>query len=47
MATFVKFNSFAEALAEKAQRNGLTVDQLIERTAPRIYEHFFDLVART
>lgn len=35
-----------EALAEKASRNGLTVDQLVERTAPRIYEQFFDLVAR-
>lgn len=36
-----------EALAEKAARNGLTVEQLVERTAPRIYEQFFDLVART
>ena len=35
-----------EALAEKATRNGLSVDQLVERTAPRIYEHFFDLIAR-
>ena len=35
-----------EALAEKAARNSLTVDQLVERTAPRIYEQFFDLVAR-
>lgn len=35
-----------EALAEKAARNSLTVQQLVERTAPRIYEHFFDLVAR-
>ncbi|MGH7418837.1 MAG: hypothetical protein ACREKB_13785 [Candidatus Rokuibacteriota bacterium] len=35
-----------EALAEKAARNSLTVEQLVERTAPRIYEHFFDLIAR-
>lgn len=35
-----------EALAEKAARQGLTVEQLVERTAPRIYEQFFDLVAR-
>jgi hypothetical protein len=35
-----------EALQEKASRQGLTVDQLVERTAPRIYEQFFDLVAR-
>lgn len=35
-----------EMLAEKAARQGLSVDQLVERTAPRIYEHFFDLVAR-
>ena len=35
-----------EALAEKASRNSLSVEQLIERTAPRIYEHFFDLVER-
>lgn len=36
-----------EALTEKATRQGLTVEQLVERTAPRIYEHFFDLIART
>lgn len=36
-----------EALAEKATRNSLTVEQLVERTAPRIYEHFFDLVERS
>lgn len=35
-----------ETLAEKARRNGLTVEQLAERTAPRMYEQFFDLVAR-
>lgn len=35
-----------EELAEKAKRNSLTVEQLVNRTAPRIYEHFFDLVAR-
>ena len=36
-----------EALTEKAERNGLTVEQLVERTAPRIYEQFFDLVERS
>lgn len=36
-----------EALAAKADRQGLSVEQLVERTAPRIYEQFFDLVART
>lgn len=36
-----------ELLAEKAERQGLTVDQLVERTAPRIYEQFFDLVERS
>lgn len=36
-----------ELLAEKAQRNGLTVQTLVERTAPRIYEQFFDLIARS
>lgn len=35
-----------EALKEKAERNSLTVEELVNRTAPRIYEHFFDLVAR-
>lgn len=35
-----------EALAEKAARQGFTVEQLVNRTAPRIYEQFFDLVAR-
>lgn len=35
-----------ELLQEKASRQGLSVDQLVERTAPRIYEQFFDLVAR-
>lgn len=35
-----------EMLAEKAARQGLTVEQLAERTAPRMYEQFFDLVAR-
>lgn len=35
-----------EALQEKAARQGLTVDQLVERTAPRIYEQFFDLIVR-
>lgn len=35
-----------ELLTEKAARNGLSVDQLVERTAPRIYEQFFDLVQR-
>lgn len=36
-----------EQLAEKAARNSLTVEQLAERTAPRMYEQFFDLVARS
>lgn len=36
-----------EELQQKAERNSLTVAQLVERTAPRIYEQFFDLVART
>jgi len=36
-----------EALKEKAERNSLTVEQLINRTAPRIYEQFFDLVERS
>ena len=35
-----------EALAEQAARNSLTVEQLVERTAPRIYEQFFDLIVR-
>lgn len=35
-----------ELLADKAARNSLTVDQLVERTAPRIYEQFFDLMSR-
>jgi hypothetical protein len=35
-----------ETLRDKAERNSLTVEQLVERTAPRIYEQFFDLVAR-
>lgn len=36
-----------EALTEKAARNGLTVQQLVDRTAPRIYEQFFDLIERS
>lgn len=36
-----------EALQEKATRQGLTVQQIVERTAPRIYEQFFDLIARS
>lgn len=35
-----------ESLAEKANRQGLSVEELVNRTAPRIYEHFFDLMAR-
>lgn len=35
-----------EALQEKANRQGLSVEELVNRTAPRIYEHFFDLMAR-
>ena len=40
-------HSQLEQLSEKAARNSLTVDQLVERTAPRIYEQFFDLIARS
>ena len=36
-----------ELLEEKASRQSLTVQQLVERTAPRIYEQFFDLIARS
>jgi hypothetical protein len=36
-----------EALVEKATRQGLTVEQLAERTAPRMYANFFDLVERS
>lgn len=35
-----------EELRDKAARQGLTAEQLIERTAPRVYEQFFDLMAR-
>lgn len=35
-----------EALRDKAERQGMTVEQLVARTAPRVYEQFFDLVAR-
>ena len=35
-----------EQLARKAESQGLTAEQLIERTAPRVYEQFFDLVSR-
>lgn len=34
-----------EQLQERAERQGLTVEQLVDRTAPRIYEQFFNLVA--
>lgn len=36
-----------EALKDKADRQGLSVQQLVERTAPRMYEQFFDLVERS
>lgn len=36
-----------EALAEKAARNSLSVEELVNRTAPRMYEQFFDLVERS
>lgn len=36
-----------EALQAKAERQGLSVAELVERTAPRIYEQFFDLIARS
>lgn len=35
-----------EMLAEKAARQGLSVEELIRRTAPRVHEQFFDLLAR-
>lgn len=35
-----------EQLQEKASRQGLTVEQLIDRAAPRVYEQFFDLLGR-
>jgi len=35
-----------EELERKAASQGWTVEQLVERTAPRIYEQFFDLMAR-
>lgn len=35
-----------EALRDKAERQGLSVEELVNRTAPRVYEQFFDLVAR-
>ena len=34
-----------EDVARRAASNGLTVDQLLERTTPRIYEMFFNLLA--
>lgn len=36
-----------ETLGERAQRQGMSVQQLVDRTAPRIYEHFFNLMERT
>ena len=36
-----------ELLTEKAARNSLTVEELVNRTAPRIYEQFFDLIERS
>ncbi len=36
-----------EALEDKAARQGFSVEQLVNRTAPRIYEQFFDLVERS
>lgn len=36
-----------DMLAEKAASQGWTVEQLVERTAPRIYEQFFDLLERS
>lgn len=35
-----------EWLAEKAAREGTTVERMVERVAPRVYEQFFDLLAR-
>lgn len=36
-----------EELQSRAERQGLTVQQLVDRTAPRIYEHFFNMMERT
>jgi hypothetical protein len=36
-----------EQLGERADRQGLSVQQLVDRTAPRIYEHFFNLLERS
>jgi hypothetical protein len=36
-----------EQLGERAARQGMTVEQLVNRTAPRIYEHFFNMLERT
>lgn len=33
-----------EQLQERADRQGLTVQQLVERTAPRMYEQFFNML---
>ena len=35
-----------QALQEKADRQGKTVEQLLEEAAPRVYEQFFDLFSR-
>jgi len=34
-----------EALAVRAERQGQTIEQLVERAAPRIYEQFFNLIS--
>lgn len=36
-----------EQLKEKAERNSMTVKQLVERTAPRMYAQFFNLMERS
>lgn len=36
-----------EELGERAKRQGMTVQHLVDRTAPRIYEHFFNLMERS
>lgn len=36
-----------EELGQRAERQGMTVQTLVDRTAPRIYEHFFNMMERS
>lgn len=36
-----------EQIADKAARNNQTVEELVERLAPRVYAQFFDLMGRS